>query len=428
MSAIPAPAALLDPAQARVTLANAGLALDDLAIHYRRVQDDGGTVAYRLHGRDGAGSAVETMGYARWGAPDRIAAIAGKWTEDRAEANPLGAGVRTLPGLDAVLFLLPNDRNLRLLPKVASLDRLKRLLAPLAPFEPAGFRIRERKSALELRRYKPEQRLVALADLALARDADGTNRTQRVVVRLFADARGEALQRDLTAWRAAGAAAWLPEPFGALEDGHVYVEGAVPGDTLRARIRAGTAEAARFADALTGLHAARPALGAVRTVEARLALVHAIVATLARAQVPGVEGIAELATTIRPETRTDVPVHGDLHARQVLVGDDGEPVFVDFERAAMGDPLDDLGNLIAHLVWEHDTAGAEGTNAGPFAEAVTREYAQRAGSLDARSLAFHEGCAFLEIAELPVRRRLPEAAATSARAVARARAAFARAR
>lgn len=428
MSTIPAPVALLDPAQARATLARAGLALDDLAIHYRRVQDDGGTVAYRLHGRDAAGAAVETLGYARWGAPDRIAAIAEKWVGERAEANPLGAGVRTLPGLDAVLFLLPNDRNLRLLPKVASLDRLKRLLAPLAPFEPAGFRIRERKSALELRRYKPEQRLVALADLALARDTDGATRTQRVVVRLFADPRGSALQHDLAAWRAAGAAARLPEPLGALEDGHIYVEGAVPGDTLRARIRAGLADPGVFARALGELHAARPALGATRTVEARLALVHAIVATLARAQVPGVDGLAELAAAARPETRTDVPVHGDLHARQVLVGDDGEPVFVDFERAAMGDPLDDLGNLIAHLVWEHDTAGAEGAAAGPFAEAVAREYARCTGPLDARSLAFHEGCAFMEIAELPVRRRLPEAAATSARAVARARAAFARAR
>ncbi|MFM8558186.1 MAG: phosphotransferase, partial [bacterium] len=383
--------------------------------------------ADRLHGRDAAGPAVETLRYARWGAPDRIAALAEPWLGERAEANPLGAGVRTLPVLDAVLVLLPNDRNLRLLPKVASLDRLKRLLAPLAPFEPAGFRIRERKSALELRRYKPEQRLVALADLALARDTDGATRTQRVVVRLFADPRGGALQHDLAAWRAAGAAARLPEPFGSLEDGHIYVEGAVPGDTLRARIRAGLADPGVFARALVELHAARPALGATRTVESRLALVHAIVATLVRAQVPGVQGRAELASAARPETRTDVPVHGDLHARQVLVGDDGEPVFVDFERAAMGDPLDDLGNLIAHLVWEHDTAGAEGAAARPFAEAVTREYALRAGSLDARSLAFHEGCAFLEIAELPVRRRLPEAAATSARAVARARAAFARA-
>jgi aminoglycoside phosphotransferase (APT) family kinase protein len=99
-------------------------------------------------------------------------------------------------------------------------------------------------------------------------------------------------------------------------------------------------------------------------------------------------------------------------------------VFVDFERAALGDPLDDLGNLLAHLAWEHATLGPDGAAAGPFAEALAHEYAARTAPSPSGARAFHEACALVEIAELPVRRRLPGAAEVAGRALAMARAAL----
>lgn len=410
---------LLDPERARVRLNEAGVNVDEVVVTYRRVLEDHGVVAYRLQGHDAAGARVSTFGYARWAPRERMAAIADKWLGGRAEAGPFGEGVRALPELDALLFLSPNDRALRALPQVVDLSRLKRLLASLPVFADAGQRIREKRSSLEVLRYKPEQRLVARAHLSLV-DALDEVRTHDAIVRLFADDRGRALAETVAAWRAAGAADVLPEPLGALSDGHVHVESAVPGDTLRQAIRDGAIAPARLAQALTTLHAARPSLTTRRTSHARLALVQDILTTLATFSVPDTDAIARRLAARCPAERTDTPVHGDLHARQVLVHE-GTPVFVDFERAAMGDPLDDVGNLLAHLEWEHATMGAEGANAGPFAEALASELASRAGGDEAGGRGFFTACALVEIAELPVRRRLPGAAEVASRALALAR-------
>lgn len=415
---------LLDPARARAKLLAAGLAVDEVTMLYRRVLEDGGVAAYRLQGRDANDTPVTTLGYVRWGPPTRMAAIADKWLGGRAEPGPFGDGVRRLPGSDALLFLSPNDRELRLLPQVVDRGRLKRLLAPLPPFEPAGFRIREKRSTLTVLRYKPEQRLVARASLAIVNQHDETH-TLEAIVRVFADARGATLASDVLAWRASGAAGVLPTPLGAVADGHVHAELAVRGDTLRQAIRAGTIAPAHIAGALVTLHTARPSLVARRTSAARLALVQRILATLDAHGVPDTASLAHALADRCPDERTDTPVHGDLHARQMLVHE-GVPVFVDFERAAMGDANDDLGNLLAHLRWEHATMDADGAAAGPFAEALAHELRSHPAYDLAGAARFFEACALVEIAELPVRRRMSTAAEIAGRAVTMAYAALTR--
>ena len=57
---------LLDPERARACLNAAGVPVDEVVITYRRVLDDHGVVAYRLHGADPSGTRVSTPGYARW--------------------------------------------------------------------------------------------------------------------------------------------------------------------------------------------------------------------------------------------------------------------------------------------------------------------------------------------------------------------------
>ena len=44
-----------------------------------------------------------------------------------------------------------------------------------------------------------------------------------------------------------------------------------------------------------------------------------------------------------------VPVHGDLLPGNVLFFPDGKAILIDFEFAALGDPLEDLGSLYCHL-------------------------------------------------------------------------------
>lgn len=51
-----------------------------------------------------------------------------------------------------------------------------------------------------------------------------------------------------------------------------------------------------------------------------------------------------------PETGAPVPLHRDLHDKQLLV--DGDDVgLIDFDLAAVGDPALDLANLLVHLEW-----------------------------------------------------------------------------
>ena len=415
--------ALLHPQHALMLLRSAGLALTGLQLTYRRVLETSGVAAYQLSGQDAAGQPVETLGYARWDTPERLAEMARKWDASRAEPNPLGDGVRALPEANAMLFLLPNDRGLKLLPKVTALDRLKRVLGSLPELEPAGWRIKARKSAIDIRRYKPEQRMVARAQLALVHDADARTRALEVMVRLFGDDRGARIARDVAAWRETGAAAILPRPLGALEDGAVYVEEALSGHTLRSSIREGGVTPAAMAGALATLHSAHPGFERRQGARDRLKMANVVLAVLQRAGVAGSDEVAaELAAKL-PAEHAGVPIHGDLHARQVLV-EAGSPRFVDFERCAMGDPLDDLGNLLAHLEWEHATMRNEGAAAGPFAVALAREYMCLTPTREPGVLGFYRACALLEIAELPVRRGAEDAAEASARAVAMARAAL----
>lgn len=416
-------AALLHPTHALALLRSAGLLLTGLQLTYRRVLESSGVAAYQLSGQDAAGEPVETLGYARWDTPGRVAEMARKWDAARAEPNPLGAGVHALPEANALLFLLPNDRGLKLLPKLTEPDKLKRVLAPLPELEPAGWRIKARKSALDIRRYKPEQRMVARARLALVHDAEARTRELEVMVRLFGDERGARIARDVAAWRDAGAAALLPRPLGSLESGAVYVEEALTGHTLRSCIRDAEVTPAAMAHALAALHGAPAEFERRQGVRERLAMIDPVLGALEGAGIAGSAEAARELTAAAPAEHAGVPIHGDLHARQVLV-EQGQPRFVDFERCAQGDPLDDLGNLLAHLEWEHATMGAEGAAAGPFARALAREYAAITPKRAPDALGFYRACALLEIAELPVRRRAEDAPAVSARAVAMARAAL----
>jgi len=98
---------------------------------------------------------------------------------------------------------------------------------------------------------------------------------------------------------------------------------------------------------------------------------------------PGTEAIAAWLDAHRPATFRPGVMHGDYHAANVMFALDGPQVaaIVDWEMATIGDPLLDLGWLLAS--WKlHDV---EGVFAGPFmrgdglpdAAALVERYARR---------------------------------------------------
>ena len=110
-------------------------------------------------------------------------------------------------------------------------------------------------------------------------------------------------------------------------------------------------------------------------------------------ELPLVEELAERFAVAMPEERATVLVHGDYGLHNVLVGNDGEVRGVlDWELSTAGDPLADLGQMIAY--WNESGAPARQANA-VFVEPVTElegfmtgsELATAYGAVSGRDLA-----------------------------------------
>jgi len=67
----------------------------------------------------------------------------------------------------------------------------------------------------------------------------------------------------------------------------------------------------------------------------------------------------------------------------------------------MGDPFDDWGSLIAHLLWESRTQFPEGSAESAFAARLMPLARATAPERPARALAFFIACALLEIVVSP---------------------------
>jgi aminoglycoside phosphotransferase (APT) family kinase protein len=84
---------------------------------------------------------------------------------------------------------------------------------------------------------------------------------------------------------------------------------------------------------------------------------------------PLVDELAARYADELPEEREAVLVHGDYHLGNALVGDDGSVrAVLDWELCTVGDPLADVGGMVAY--WNEFGAGARGAS-GLFREPVT---------------------------------------------------------
>jgi Phosphotransferase enzyme family len=346
-----AAARLLSAEAATDLLRRSGLEVQWVEPLYVRLKPPTGVlVGYRAGGRDDAGKPLELTGYVRNLSGARARTLAAKWNRMRPTETPLGPGVRLLDDGHSVLFLFPNDARLRGLRFVADMQKLKRILGELRELSTGGFRVRGRRSAIAPVRYKPERRLVASADLRIAHGEETARR--RVFLRFFPDARGAGVAEVAEALRYGGGASLLPRPLGAVFDGRLFVEEWVPGPEVLDPVLDGTADGAELASALQRLHGTEtPWILPERRPAALLSHLSQGLGVLATVE----PSLRPAATALLEDLRGMVPdpvtatIHGDLHLHQVVLGDQG-PVFVDLERAAAGHPLQDVGELVAHLL------------------------------------------------------------------------------
>ncbi|MHC5066452.1 MAG: phosphotransferase family protein [Planctomycetota bacterium] len=286
---------------------------------------------------------------------------------------------------------------------VANLDKIKRLLSGLPAFE--NWRIRARKSSLQVQRYKPERRLILRADLGLKDDRSGQVKSSSIFIRLFTDGRGEAIQRCLSALRIRGLSDALPEPLGCVWGGRLYAESALRGSGIET-VEAGQADAGALASIIAQLHredaVPLPLSSNESVLEQACSAGAGLVAFLPECR----EQVRKLLASMREKLPLDSPralLHGDLHMHQVLWSGTG-PKLVDFERASIGHPLHDLGNALAHLQTRALADPAQAAALMDFAEDLEAAYFRERPELNSKSLVFFLLNGLMQRALLPARR------------------------
>ena len=101
-----------------------------------------------------------------------------------------------------------------------------------------------------------------------------------------------------------------------------------------------------------------------------------------------------------------VPIHGDLHLDQLQVC--GSKVhLLDFDRARMADPAEDLGALQADLIRRQTATRIDGASQDLLFDAFLAEYAAVSGNVDLRQVRLHAAARLLQAAVEPFRHRHP---------------------
>lgn len=121
-------------------------------------------------------------------------------------------------------------------------------------------------------------------------------------------------------------------------------------------------------------------------------------------EVPDMEVVATLLGSCVPEPERTVILHNDYKLDNTMIGDNGSLVAVfDWDMATRGDPLVDIGTLLAYWAQPDDpTYLVFGTQAVAIGEVMSKEdvldrYAQRTG-FDLSGIAYFEALAMFRIA------------------------------
>jgi hypothetical protein len=390
----------------------AGLNVSSVERTFARIRQDVGTrapkaatVAFEFRGQGRDGSDVVLPGYVRLSLNGETQELLERWSGDSATQTPFGAGVRLLPTERSLLFLFPNDDGLRGLDVMNNPSELRAALGELEDLKAHGWHITADETCFETVRYRPERRFLARGRLGLE-DVLGNRSTRDVFIRYFPDDRGERIAQCVSSLLSGGDFSYVPRPLGALLDGRLFVEELIDGEGFFPAFRSGRLDPGVLATRLQLLHSS-PAfiapsdppedlLKGLRERLEKLFLEPALAALANEA--------AENLVKLVPEERPPVPIHGDLHPDQILVRSDG-PWFVDFERAGMGDPYQDLGNLVAHLLRLAQWNKQFSVDLTAFTKALIDAYNEGQEPRPPSDLAFFVGRSMLVRARAALRRQ-----------------------
>ena len=245
--------------------------------------------------------------------------------------------------------------------------------------------------------------------------------TERAVVRVRGDGREvyvkvvpPAVVGALIGRHAALSGAGLPVPrVLAAGDGWIAME-ALTGTTLRDRLKHGSARLPspdgyrELLDALAGIDLpdAMPVRSRVDDAPHHAAMLRTVLPD-ARGRL---DGIVERLSAGPTAPRQVGTVHGDLHEAQLVVDDRSVVGLLDIDDVGPGDPLDDVGTLVAHLRFRAATSGDRRIDA--YADAVRSAVA---ADRDRADIDRHVAAVLVGLATGPFRIQQPEWEATTRR-------------
>ena len=326
---------------------------------------------------------------------------------DKAESRrlvpgPLGPGLLRWDDVPAALWSFPNDLEVRALNRLGEPAARRRLLWRLARHRPEL-----QDAAFEPLAYKPARRFVGKLTAA-----NGAQAVVKLYSRSSWAARTSIEQAPDSVERLR-----LPETLGRSERHRAALLDWLPGELLTDLLRrtelpcveleaAGAALAELHGGDGSDLPLRDPAFGD----EGLLALAE----TLGRLAPERAGATAEVARGLaaafgRSAREAElVPVHGDLHAKQIVV-DGGRVGLLDLDRAARSSRAEDLGNLLAHLERDGVLGRLAAERASAAGSAFLDGYRRAGGAMpEPAELDRQRAAAMLRLAMHPFRNREPE--------------------
>src|SRR3712207_2876006 len=263
----------------------------------------------------------------------------------------------TLTDYKTLLFAYPNDRRLDGLRILEREGTLREFLCNHLPRErwPSA----DEKLATSVVRYIPERRAV----LSCEAESQQQSSDAAIYLRAYRNQRSATpmlgFMCDLLGWLGIQADLGVPKPPASDRAQNSLLLGSLPGVNLKSVL--GTAHACealeRTAEAVAVLHGYKDSKLPRWTVADHLAKARHTIRVLAkfspelRKQIEGI-GRALHARAPRDQDCASGFVHGDFNYGQVLIHPTKVGI-LDFDRAYAGPVVADLGNLLAHLRYQH---------------------------------------------------------------------------
>ena len=256
-----------------------------------------------------------------------------------------------------LLFAYPNDRSLDGLRILEREDTLREFLCNHLPRErwPSA----DEKLATSVVKYLPERRAV----LSWEAESRPQSSDAAIYLRVYRSKRSatamHSIMRDLLGWLGSQADLGIPKPLASDRDQNILLLDSLPGVNLKSVLKTARAGEAleRTAEALAVLHGYKDSKLPRWTVADHLAKARHTIRLLAkfspelRKKIEGI-GRALHARAPRDQDCASGFVHGDFNYGQVLIHPTKVGI-LDFDRAYTGPVVADLGNLLAHLRYQH---------------------------------------------------------------------------